>query len=189
MTTTPNPLGGILNGVRILDFTWWIAGPLGPRMLTPYGAEVIHIEPPHNPDHHRFDHRRAKGPGVADMVVAGAHQHHRVGRQAPGGERDSSGGVLRLGLDDDRGARRFAMLRFDMFEMLRAGDHDGRRETFASGTAPQCRFEQRALANQRQERLGPARPAARPQPRAAAAAQDDRHDGLEMRLRAHGEAD
>lgn len=67
MTATPNPFSGLLSGVRILDFTWWIAGPLGPRMLTPYGAEVIHIEPPHNPDHHRFDLRRATGPGVANQ--------------------------------------------------------------------------------------------------------------------------
>ena len=58
MNTTPQPTEGVLSGVRVLDFTWFVAGPWGPRMLTPYGAEVIHIEPPHQPDKYRFDFRR-----------------------------------------------------------------------------------------------------------------------------------
>src|SRR5438552_19113838 len=60
---------GFLNGVRILDFTWFAVGPWGPRMLTPYGAAVIHIEPPHQVDDHRFDFRPALGSNMEDQKV------------------------------------------------------------------------------------------------------------------------
>src|SRR5207302_11214972 len=37
---------GALDGVRILDLSWGIAGPLGVLLLAEQGADVIKIEPP-----------------------------------------------------------------------------------------------------------------------------------------------
>jgi crotonobetainyl-CoA:carnitine CoA-transferase CaiB-like acyl-CoA transferase len=59
MTSFSDLPKGPLNGVRVLDFTWYAVGPWATRCLTPYGAEVIHIEPPHQPDDHRFDFRKS----------------------------------------------------------------------------------------------------------------------------------
>ncbi len=61
---------GPLNGIRIIDLTWKAVGPWSARMLTPYGAEVIHVEPPHEPDDHRWDARRGQGITMTDHQVA-----------------------------------------------------------------------------------------------------------------------
>lgn len=43
--------GGLpLAGVKILDFTWALAGPMATRMLADYGAEVVRIESKSHPD-------------------------------------------------------------------------------------------------------------------------------------------
>lgn len=50
----PAPPRKPLEGVRILDFCWAIAGPLGTRLLADLGAEVIKIESEHRLDPIRY---------------------------------------------------------------------------------------------------------------------------------------
>lgn len=50
---------GILNGVRILDFTWKTVGPWKARLLTHFGAEVIHVERADSWDDHRYTRNRS----------------------------------------------------------------------------------------------------------------------------------
>ena len=71
--TAPNIPQGPLNGIRIIDFTWKAVGPWSSRMLTPYGAEVIHIEPPHEPDDHRWDVRAAIGRNFDGQITHNDH--------------------------------------------------------------------------------------------------------------------
>src|SRR5688500_12732809 len=40
---------GALDGVRVVDFGQWIAGPLAAMLLGDQGAEVVHIDPPGGP--------------------------------------------------------------------------------------------------------------------------------------------
>src|SRR3954447_14014177 len=40
---------GALNGIRVIDFGQYIAGPLAAVMLADQGADVVHVDPPGGP--------------------------------------------------------------------------------------------------------------------------------------------
>src|SRR3954447_14938974 len=40
---------GALDGVRVIDFGQYIAGPLAAVMLADQGADVVHVDPPGGP--------------------------------------------------------------------------------------------------------------------------------------------
>lgn len=42
-------MAGTLDGIRVIDFGQWIAGPLAALLLADQGAEVIHVDPPGGP--------------------------------------------------------------------------------------------------------------------------------------------
>ena len=46
---TPHPRGA-LAGLRVVDFGWVLAAPIGTRMLASFGAEVIRVESSNKPD-------------------------------------------------------------------------------------------------------------------------------------------
>jgi crotonobetainyl-CoA:carnitine CoA-transferase CaiB-like acyl-CoA transferase len=55
MNTKSPVRAGVLSGIRVLDFTWKTVGPWAPRLLTHYGAEVIHVERAGGYDDHRYN--------------------------------------------------------------------------------------------------------------------------------------
>lgn len=69
-----------LAGIRVLDFSWAIAGPLGTRLLADLGADVVKIE-----SEHRLDPIRHVGPQPGETVsldTNGVFQDVNVNKRA-----------------------------------------------------------------------------------------------------------
>ena len=78
----PTPAGDpsrALEGLRIVDFTWVLAGPIGTRLLANFGADVIRIESATKPD----SMRSQIGPdGVPDPDLGGLHNSVNTGKRS-----------------------------------------------------------------------------------------------------------
>ncbi|MQY66935.1 MAG: hypothetical protein GH159_01240, partial [Dehalococcoidia bacterium] len=44
----------VLKNLRVLDFTWVLAGPYATRLLADFGAEVLKVQPLHPPEDDAF---------------------------------------------------------------------------------------------------------------------------------------
>ena len=51
-------MAGPLDGVRVLDLSWGIAGPLGVLLLAEHGADVVKVEPPGGDPFRAYDGAR-----------------------------------------------------------------------------------------------------------------------------------
>ena len=61
MTALGNPLSGFLQGIRILDLTQYLPGPMATLFLADMGAEVLKIEPPGGDEMQRIGPKDAAG--------------------------------------------------------------------------------------------------------------------------------
>jgi crotonobetainyl-CoA:carnitine CoA-transferase CaiB-like acyl-CoA transferase len=80
-------MSGACEGLQVIDFTWWMAGPLATMILADCGAEVIKVEPPAGdparglPAFHTWN--RGKRSVVADLKTpAGRDRVHALMRNA-----------------------------------------------------------------------------------------------------------
>ncbi len=68
-----------LAGLRVVDFTWVLAGPIGTRVLASFGAEVIRIESSKKPD----SMRSQIGPeGTPDPDLGGLYNAVNAGKKS-----------------------------------------------------------------------------------------------------------
>lgn len=78
-TPAPPDPGRALAGIRVVDLTWVLAGPLGTRLLASFGAEVIRVESTAKPD----SMRSQPGPdGRPDPELGGLHNTVNAGKKS-----------------------------------------------------------------------------------------------------------
>ena len=98
-------MAGVLDGVRILDLSWGIAGPMATMLLADHGADVTRIEPPAgDPFRDQLGYRgwqRNKRSAVLDLKDAGDNALFRrlASRADVLVESFSPGATERLGID------------------------------------------------------------------------------------------
>ncbi len=128
-------------------------------------------------------HGLGEGGAVADQVIGGQHQQHRVGTAAARLQRSHGcrgRGIARMRLEHDGGqcAARLPRL-FGHHETVRfIADQDGVLRTGNLPHPQQGVLQQRVLSEQAKELLGIAVTGQWPQPGASAATQDDWYDLL-----------
>ncbi len=70
----PIPLPGTpLDGIRVCDLTWVLAGPQATQILAEFGADVIKVESVRNVDDARMYPPRAEGAAPDDVNASGYH--------------------------------------------------------------------------------------------------------------------
>ena len=75
---TPDP-SRALEGIRVVDFGWVLAAPIGTRLLASFGAEVIRVESSRKPDSMRQQH----GPdGKPDPDLGGLFNTVNAGKRS-----------------------------------------------------------------------------------------------------------
>ena len=76
--STPDPATA-LEGLRVIDFSWVLAGPIGTRLLASFGAEVLRIESSRKPD----SMRSQIGPdGKPDVDLGGLFNTVNAGKKS-----------------------------------------------------------------------------------------------------------
>ncbi len=75
---TPDPARA-LDGIRVVDFGWVLAAPIGTRLLASFGAEVVRVESSRKPDSMRQQH----GPdGKPDPDLGGLYNSVNAGKKS-----------------------------------------------------------------------------------------------------------
>ncbi|MFQ5513099.1 MAG: CoA transferase [Myxococcota bacterium] len=107
------PRDGILSGVRILDLTWGLAGPVAGRLLAEVGADVIKVEPPGGDPVRRYAAFATWNRSKRSLELDLEEEPDRIELERLLASADvllhglRPSRAQRLGLDDDSLARRF----------------------------------------------------------------------------------
>jgi crotonobetainyl-CoA:carnitine CoA-transferase CaiB-like acyl-CoA transferase len=81
----PSRLRLFASGVRVLDLSWFLPGPLASLLLADMGAEVLKIEPPAGDPMHEFGPRDASGGSVFHAAVNAGKTVLRMDLKRPEG--------------------------------------------------------------------------------------------------------
>jgi crotonobetainyl-CoA:carnitine CoA-transferase CaiB-like acyl-CoA transferase len=107
---------GALDGIRVLDLTWGIAGPAGILMLAEHGADVVKVEPPGGDPYRDYPGyrvwNRSRRSVTLDLHAAADKDRflELVGTADVLAESFSPGTMAKLGLDYESIADRFPQL-------------------------------------------------------------------------------